>query len=146
MEILYEHMEKFGGNYVNSDGNVDHDIEEHYTWILLKCPVCRKISLIQKYTDESMYNSITGKESYYVSNIYPLNRYKMDNVPSDIASAFEAALKIRDKVLELTKYDINEIATLLYAIINYLYIIPNKMIKLKDKLNDLEDEEVTNGI
>ena len=208
MEILHEHMEKFGGNYVNSDGSVDHDIEEHYTWILLKCPVCRKISLIQKYTDESMYNLITHIEDYYISNIYPLNSYKMDNVPSNIASAFEAALKIRnintdlclaglrkvlelickdnkavgrtlekkiddminknvfpkemevaywiirqvgnkavhDKVIELTKYDINEIVTLLYAIINYLYIIPNKMIKLKDKLNDLEVDEITNGV
>lgn len=207
MEILHEQHEQFGGNYINADGSIDYDIEEHYSWTLLKCPVCRKISLLQNYTDESMFNPNVGQE-FYEKNIYPLNSYNLNNVPNEISSTFEAALKVKeintdlclaglrkvlelickdnkavsrtlerkiedminknifpkemevaywiirqagnkavhDKVLGLTKNDIDEIATLLYSIINYLYIIPKKMLKLKDKLNEKSEGKVTNGV
>lgn len=155
-----------------------------------------------------MYDSYNDIEYYDISNLYPLNNYKMDNVPIDISSSFEAALKVKDinidlclvglrKVLELickdnnatgrtlekkiddmiqknifpkemevaywvirqagnkavhekksklTKYDIDEIANLLYSIINYLYIIPRKMVKLKGKINDEDEKEDNDGI
>lgn len=208
MEVLHEQKEVFGGTYMRDDGVVESDIEEHFAWILYKCPVCRKPSLIQTYCDESMYDQYNDNMYYYISNLYPLNNYKMDNVPLDISSSFEAALKVKDinvdlclvglrKVLELickeknatgrtlekkiedmvqknvfpkemevaywvirqagnkavheknsklTKYDIDEIATLLYSIINYLYIIPRKMIKLKEKINSEDKKEDNDGI
>lgn len=200
MEVLCEEHEMFGGY----DSN---EIEEHFYWTLLKCPVCKKVSLVQQFTDETMFDSDNGNRYFFEDNVYPLNQYKMDNVPNHISSTFSAALKVKDididlclvglrKVLELickdnkavgrtlekkiedmiqknifpkemevaywvirqagnkavhdknskfTKYDIDEIAILLYSIINYLYIIPKKMIKLKEKINGDKKEE-SNGI
>lgn len=208
MEVLHVQKEVFSGTYMRDDGEIESDIEEHFTWTLFKCPVCRKLSLIQRYSDETMYDSYNDIEYYDISNLYPLNNYKMDNVPIDISSSFEAALKVKDinidlclvglrKVLELickdnnatgrilekkiddmiqknifpkemevaywvirqagnkavhekksklTKYDIDEIANLLYSIINYLYIIPRKMVKLKEKINDEDEKEDNDGI
>ena len=199
MEVLHVQHEKFGGI-------IDNEIEEQYYWIMLKCPVCRKVSLLQKYTDESMYDAFEDEVYYYINNIYPLNNYRMDNVPEKISSTFEASLKVKDidmelcligfrkvlelickdnnasgnnlekkiedminknifpkdmevaywiirqignkavhdKELDLTKYDIDEIASLLYSIINYLYIIPQKMIGLKEKICDIGQKKVEN--
>lgn len=199
MEVLHVQHEKFGGI-------IDNEIEAQYYWIMLKCPVCRKVSLIQKYTDESMCDPFEDKVYYYINNIYPLNNYRMDNVPERISSTFEASLKVKeidmelcligfrkvlelickdnnasgnkleqkindmikknifpkdmevaywiirqvgnkaahDKKLDLTKYDIDEIASLLYSIINYLYIIPKKMIGLKEKICNVEQKKTDN--
>ena len=190
MELLCENHQQFGGL-------TDGLMEEHFTWSLLKCNVCKKVSLIQIYTDETMFDEEYG-QNFYKENIYPLNNYNMKDVPDKISSAFEAALKVKNidlkicmigmrRVLEfickdksacgrnldekikdminknifpremesayciirktandaahsdvfnLSVHDVDEIFSLLYSIINYLYIIPNKMMKLQNKIDN----------
>lgn len=199
MNVLCSHKKKYGGFYINEDGQPEKDLEESFKWIMLECPVCNQISLLEIYTNECYYDSFTNEQLFDESIIYPLNNYNLLNVPKDISNSFESSLKVKNinidlcliairKTLELicndkhakgnclktkidylirinvfpkemesaygiirnagnkaahdvlkkiSKHDIDEIISLLYSIINYLYIIPKKMTILSEKLEDI---------
>ena len=197
MNIICDHSEKFGGHYVDEKGKEEYDPIEEFRWFILLCPVCRFLTIKQKYSSEELgYNPITEEPFFEEKIIYPENKMNVKNVPKDIASTFESALKIKNvnqesclvllrKTLELIcnekkttghdldskvkdlinqkifpkelkdaywiirssgnqaahttninlhNYDIKQIIDILYTIIDYLYITPNKIKYLKNKL------------
>ena len=102
MNIVSIHREKFGGTFVDEKGNIDNDLEEIFFWYTLSCPVCKFVTLMQKYTNEAYYNHNTDTEYYDTDIIYPENKLNLKNVPKNIASSFEAALKIKNINSDLT--------------------------------------------
>lgn len=98
MNVEHEINQQFGGDYENEFGDYQHDFEEHITWKLLSCPVCHLVTLYQIYTDESMQVPYGEdfRQLYEEKIIYPENKMKMNDVPKEIASAFESALKIKN--------------------------------------------------
>lgn len=149
-----------------------------------------------------MQVEINGEiEQLYESQIiYPENRMILSEVPKEVASAFESALKIkkidsqiclislrrtlelickdkdaRGRTLEakindlilnnifpkdlenafsvireygnsgahsqinLTDSQLNELISILYSVIDYLYIIPRKSVKMKERLDEIKE-------
>ena len=64
------------------------------TWFMLQCPVCEKVSLYTESTGDG-YEDYRG--DYYIEQevLFPQSTIKYNNVPSEIKSAFESAIKIR---------------------------------------------------
>lgn len=194
--------QRFGGVQVNENLEPEFEMQEDYKWKLLSCPVCHFLTLYQVYTDESMQVERNGeiKQLYESQIIYPENRMILSEVPKEVASAFESALKIkkidsqiclislrrtlelickdkdaRDRTLEakindlilnnifpkdlenafsvireygnsgahsqinLTDSQLNELISILYSVIDYLYIIPRKSVKMKERLDEIKE-------
>ena len=71
-------------------------MQEYFDWILLSCPVCKKVSLLQKYSNECEYNPNTKTYAEDVDLLYPECNVNYLGVPEEIKSAFEAALKVKN--------------------------------------------------
>ncbi|MEX3711211.1 DUF4145 domain-containing protein [Cytobacillus horneckiae] len=71
-----------------------HNIYFVDEWILYLCPVCINVSLEHKY-----YNSedteLGGQPIINEELIYPTMKIEENNIPKDVAGAYEAALKVR---------------------------------------------------
>lgn len=102
LNIVGSHTEKFGGYFINENGEQDNDLSESFTWLMLSCPVCRFITLKQNYTNECYYDPRSDTQMFDYEVLYPENKINLHNVPKDIASSFEAALKIRNINSDLT--------------------------------------------
>ena len=193
MNVVNIITQKFGGTFVNSFGDVEHEFEEHYTWKLLLCPVCHMPTLYQTYTDESM--EYEENQGYDIKILYPEVQMDLTNVPEIVASNFESALRIKNinkdmcltalrKTLEMIcldknargnsleskiknlvatnvfpkeldnayylirkygnagthsknvsagNYEVEELIRILYDVINYLYMLPVKLVNMKSK-------------
>ena len=194
--------QRFGGVQVNENLEPEFEMQEDYKWKLLSCPVCHFLTLYQIYTDESMQVERNGeiKQLYESQIIYPENRMILSEVPKQVASAFESALKIKkidskkclislrrtlelickdkdargstleakinDLILNnifpkdlenafsvireygnsgahsqitLTDSQLNELIRILYSVIDYLYIIPRKSVKMKERLDEIKE-------
>ena len=68
--------------------------------ILLQCPVCKKMTLIQECYDSSFSSYIDelGNEKEYMEEIqlYPEKNIIFNNVPIEIKNSYESALKIKN--------------------------------------------------
>ena len=62
-----------------------------YLYILLECPVCKSVSLYQRYGNDHMLD-YKGAEYYEEEIVYPQERI-FPNVPKDILKSYEAAVK-----------------------------------------------------
>lgn len=90
MEIVTRHQHTYGGPILNKYGEeVDRDMQEYFDWILLSCPVCKKLLLVQKYSNECEFVED-------VDLLYPECNVNYLGVPEEIKSAFEAALKVKN--------------------------------------------------
>lgn len=85
-------------SYVNNNPTFDDlgeivsfGIEQRYSWTLLSCPVCKKLTLDQLYTD-----SISNFNFDEYSILYPESSVSFEGVPQEIRTAFEAALKVKN--------------------------------------------------
>lgn len=97
MEIVGKHQHTYGGPIFNKYGEeIDIDMQEYFDWILLSCPVCKKVSLEQKYSNEFEYNPNTKTYVEYVDLLYPECNVNYLGVPEEIKSALEAALKVKN--------------------------------------------------
>ena len=97
MNIICNHSEKFGGYYIDENGKDEYDPLEEFRWFILLCPVCRFLTIKQKYSSEELgFNPITEEPFYEEEIIYPENKMNVKNIPKYIASTFEAALKIKN--------------------------------------------------
>ena len=136
MNVVSIHKEKFGGTFEDENGNLDSDFEEIFFWYTLSCPVCKVVTLMQKYTNEGYYNSSTETVLYDKEIIYPENKLNLKNVPKNIASSFEAALKIKNINSDLTLLSLRKTLEL---------ICNDKIAKGKDlnsKIKSLIDDKV----
>ena len=97
MEVKYKGSQEYGGPQYDEIGEiVDIEVEEHFTWSLLSCPVCRKLSLVEDYSDEiSRFNFNEH------SVLYPQSIVRFEGVPNSIRTAFEAALKVKNIDLDI---------------------------------------------
>lgn len=92
MPIKFIHSHNFGGPVYDEIGNiVDLEFEEHFNWILLSCPVCEKVTLLEEYTDGSSCDHYTA-----VDTLYPQSTIDYTGVPDNIKRAFESALKVKN--------------------------------------------------
>lgn len=92
MPIKYIHSHDFGGPVYDEIGNiVSHEFEEHFDWIMLACPACEKVTLLEEYTDECSRDYYTAVET-----LYPQSTIDYTGVPDNIKSAFESALKVKN--------------------------------------------------
>jgi hypothetical protein len=69
-----------------------------YKYTMFACPVCYKVTLLQKYSDELMERECANGEYEQYSEdeiLYPVNSFDSDAMPQTIKEAFEAALKTR---------------------------------------------------
>jgi hypothetical protein len=97
MEVVGDHIQHFGGEVTDSSGVViEMDLQEHFEWILLACPVCHKVSLLQKYSNECEFNPNTGNYIEYNDLLYPECNVDYLGVPKEVKTAFEAALKVKN--------------------------------------------------
>lgn len=92
MEVLYTN------SYVNENPIFDElgeiesfGIEQRYAWTLLSCPVCKKLTLDQLYTD-----SVSNFNFDEYSILYPESSVSFEGVPQEIRTAFEAAFKVKN--------------------------------------------------
>jgi len=131
MDVVATHNKRFGGTYVTDCGEIENDLMEDFIWQVLSCPVCCFVTLIQKYTCEGNYNPYINTQIYDIEILYPENKINLNNVPKNIASSFESALKIQNinsdltlislrKTLELICNDKNAKGRDLKSKINYL--------------------------
>lgn len=67
---------------------------EEYNWRMLICPVCKQMSLLERYTDASMWGE-DGQQEYQSDIIYPRKNFIDKDVPLKIRSSFESAVKIK---------------------------------------------------
>lgn len=97
MEVVGKHNHTYGGPIFDKYGEIeDVEIQEYFEWWLLSCPVCKKVSLIQKYSNECEYNPNTKKYFQEIDFLYPECNVNYLGVPKEIKSAFEAALKVKN--------------------------------------------------
>ena len=61
---------------------------DEYTWLLLSCPVCGKLTLFE--TVDNSYGCTTSSNV-----IYPICSINCTGVPDNIRTAFESALKVK---------------------------------------------------
>lgn len=94
LEIVAHHEEISDEPILDNFGNVvDFSMDEKYNWLLLSCPVCKKVSLVQKYFDCIMEDMGQTEE---IKLLYPECDVNYLGVPYEIRSAFEAALKVKN--------------------------------------------------
>ena len=92
LKIEHVHKHEYGGPVYNQIGDiVDVDLMEHFTWYLMSCPVCHKVTLWQEYSDECSHFCFVEDET-----LYPQSTIDYTGVPSNIKTAFEAALKVKN--------------------------------------------------
>lgn len=97
MESVGKHQQTYGGPILNKYGKqVDVDMLEYVEWRLLSCPVCKKVSLVQKYSNECDYNPNTNEYLEDIDLLYPECNVNYLGVPGEVKSAFEAALKVKN--------------------------------------------------
>jgi hypothetical protein len=90
MEVVGDHYHIYGGDIIDSHGNIiDKDLQERFEWMLLSCPVCKKVSLIENYSNEY-------EPDAEIELLYPECNINYLGVPKEVKSAFEAALKIKN--------------------------------------------------
>jgi len=63
-------------------------------WYLFLCPVCINVTLenVEHNSEETEPN---GKPIYYEKLLYPFETMEKNNIPKNVAGAYEAALKVR---------------------------------------------------
>jgi len=89
-----EHIQSLdvGGPIYDSFGEmIDRQLEEHFNWLLLSCPVCGKVTLREEYEDEFCQGYHT-----FVETLYPQSTLDYKGVPQNIKTAFESALKVKN--------------------------------------------------
>ena len=92
MKIEHIYSQDYGGMITDEFGNVlSMDLEEHFDWILLSCPVCRKVTLLEDHNDECTRDFYTSTET-----LYPESKIDYEGVPANIKSSFESALKVKN--------------------------------------------------
>lgn len=92
LPVEYIHKYNYGGPKFDNVGNcVGHELEEDFEWLLLSCPVCHKVTLREEYTNECLreYDPV-------VEILYPQSTIDFTGVPSNIKTAFESALKVKN--------------------------------------------------
>ncbi len=188
------------GTYSWGTNDVEgEDFSFEYISEMYACPVCHKVTLVERYGDETMvYQDVFGTMRCYMDEkvLYPANSIESKAIPDKIKKSYEAALKIRgidsytammafrrtlelivkdkgatkwglgkrieeladkgilpdtlkevsslaklfgdsaahDKELEFTQSDLDNIAEFVAFIIQYLYIIPDKLAVYKGVL------------
>lgn len=83
-KIMFTHAISFGE---------EQEFQEDFNWFLLKCPVCRMLSLKEDYTNESMIN-FKEEQIYDERIVYPKTKYDFNYTPKSIQRAFESAIKV----------------------------------------------------
>ena len=92
MPVKHIHSHDFGGDVYDEFGNiVNCELEEHFDWILLSCPVCEKVTLIEEYNEEFSRDYYTAVET-----LYPQSTIDYTGVPEKIKNAFESAMKVKN--------------------------------------------------
>lgn len=92
MKIEHVYSQDYGGVNTDEFGNVlSVDLEEHFDWLLLSCPVCKKVTLLEDYNDECTRDYYTSTET-----LYPQSKIDYEGVPENIKSSFESALKVKN--------------------------------------------------
>ena len=90
LQIVGKHQHTYGGPILNKYGEaIDCEMQEFFEWILLSCPVCYKVSLLQTYSNE-LFN---GED---IDLLFPECNVNFLGVPVEIKTAFEAALKVKN--------------------------------------------------
>lgn len=90
MIIQCKTMHDYGGPIFDCNGNVDdYEPREEYTWYTLTCPVCNKVTLLEKF--EADYWEYSEENT-----LYPNSTIDNTEVPNTIKNAFEAALKSKN--------------------------------------------------
>lgn len=96
-EVVGSHNSQFGGPKYDSYGiQIDQELFESIDWLLLCCPVCKMVTLVQKYSNECTRNPQTGDIVYEDKVLYPECHFSYEGVPEEVNSAFEAALRVRN--------------------------------------------------
>lgn len=110
--------------------NPVHSITDVKKWNLYLCPVCINVTL-----EYSTYNSeeteIAGQPIIHEELIYPFTTIEENNIPKNVAGAFEAALKVRQidgaicaiairRTLEMMCKDKGEVGNNLYSMLKAL--------------------------
>lgn len=103
--------------------------------ILLQCPVCEKMTLIQECYDSSFgcYIDEYGNEKDYIEEIqlYPEKNISFNNVPKEIKNTYESALKIKNVTPDISLIALRKTLEL---ICNHQDATGNN---LENKINDL---------
>lgn len=90
MPIEFRHKHDFSYLYENEAGEVvDVEAGDIYSWHVLSCPVCSKVTLWQRILDPVC--QITED-----STLYPASTFNYEGVPENIKTAFESALKVKN--------------------------------------------------
>lgn len=72
-----------------------HEYYFFYEYEMFACPVCEKITLLEKYGDEDMVG-FNGNLDSEEKIIYPINTIDSSAMPTVVKKAFESALKVRN--------------------------------------------------
>lgn len=94
LNIVGTYEQNLGGPIYDEYGRqVDYDLEEYRKFYLLQCPVCKNVTLFEKYSCVMIDPPVIESEI-----LYPRNKISNDieGVPSHIRSAFESALKVKN--------------------------------------------------
>lgn len=71
------------------------------------------------------------------------NLIKKNIFPKDLENAFSVIREYGNSGahsdINLTDYQLNELIRILYSVIDYLYITPNKAVKMKEKLDEIKE-------
>lgn len=108
--------------------------------ILLECPVCKKMTLIQQCYDSSMgcYIDEHGDEVNYYDEIqlYPKQNLSFKKVPDEIKKTYESALKIKNFTPDLSLIALRKTLELICKAQNAIGS------NLENKINDLCKKEI----
>ena len=89
-EIVYNDTE----NFFDKDTHFNEYVYEY----VLKCPVCKKITILERYTYDG-YCDEDGTQFYDDKRIYPLD-LNLSYVPKKIADKFSEAVKLKNYNIE----------------------------------------------
>ena len=98
MNVECEVNQSFGGVKINEDFEPEFEMQEEFKWNLLSCPVCHFPTLYQTYTNEAMITTKSNgelRQLYEYQIIYPENKMILNEVPKEVANAFNSAIKIK---------------------------------------------------
>jgi hypothetical protein len=87
---------EWGSRDIETDEN--NDFSFSYQYEMYACPVCHKVTLIQKYIDETMWPPSYGNargDQEEKTILYPINSIESDAIPAIIKGAFEGAQKTK---------------------------------------------------
>lgn len=101
-------------------------------WHLFLCPVCTNVTL-EELESNSEEREPNGKPLYSEEILYPFKTIEENNIPKDVAGAFEAALKVRQidgaicaiairRTLEMMCKDKGEVGKNLYDMLKSLSV------------------------